>query len=634
MPTADGSGKLAGQVRTIFQNHCIQCHGSDKTARADLKILDHNQLVNPNRSLVVKGKPDESALLQLVECGSMPPGTARKVSEADLIVLREWVAAGAPDFPPRSSESDILAQIQLDVNKLAPADRANVRYLSLNHLLDDPDAAKDLDAYRAALVKALNLLSTKAKIVDLEPIDPDRTIFRIRINALGWDKRPFAPNPQNAVKEIDPGRINLYDLILLEYPHATPLDDSAQSKILVETYLNPLQMVRPVPYVRGDWFAAVATEAPLYNDLLMLPASLPGLEKKLGVEQSARNRAGLTTSEYIRLNRVLERGSNAKAVYWRTFDLELPKTLAGLLKEATAESPEHLGGEAIFSLPNGLPGFYVADASFSKPKEGRLDAIPAGRLVAKPASGGMPNGRSCMACHAAGLRPFKDEVAKNAGETVNKEMLAKWYPPLDEAVAEDNGRFATTLAKLPGQPAGRDPLALVVEHYARKPARGLLPIDGLGMPASTPLGSPVKIELETQTVDGKPATVFHLNEMVRIYLKNAGIEAIKYEFVATDRLGRKIPLGVKTLQAGGFITFDLPTGKKREEAGQEHMIVFASEEALPAGVICKPAEEGVTARYIHALSKIDEDNKTIRTLLDPTRVVKKTVTFETVGGKE
>ena len=84
----------------------------------------------------------------------MPSGTAPKLSADERTTLRTWIAAGAADFPPRSGELFILAQIQADVSQLKAAERANVRYLSLNHLLDDPDAEKDLDKYRAGLERA------------------------------------------------------------------------------------------------------------------------------------------------------------------------------------------------------------------------------------------------------------------------------------------------------------------------------------------------------------------------------------------------------------------------------------------------------------------------------------------------
>ena len=123
----------------------------------------------------------------------------------------------------------------------------------------------------------LNVLSANKKPVALEGIDPENTIFRIRLDDLGWDKRPFVADPKNTAKAIDPTQVNLFDLVLLEYPYATPPD-----KALIESYLKSANLLRPVPYVRGDWFAATATQPPLYGELLSLSgplnAIMPNLE--------------------------------------------------------------------------------------------------------------------------------------------------------------------------------------------------------------------------------------------------------------------------------------------------------------------------------------------------------------------
>jgi mono/diheme cytochrome c family protein len=266
LPAGQESNDLAEKAATILRKQCVQCHGSAKGATANLKILDHAQLISEDRRLVVQGKPEESELFQLVECGSMPPGTAPKVSDEDRKVLRTWIEQDAPPFPPHTGEPYILAQIQADINRLAAADRPKVRYVSLNHLLDG-DGAKDLDVYRAALGKALNLFATNVNVVQLPPIDPDKTIFRIRLEELGWDKRPFVADPKYKGKEIDPTLVNLYDLILLEYPYAVPPDNSPAGKALVKSFLKPANLLRPVPYVRGDWLVVAVTDAPLYGEL-------------------------------------------------------------------------------------------------------------------------------------------------------------------------------------------------------------------------------------------------------------------------------------------------------------------------------------------------------------------------------
>ncbi len=67
--------------------------------------------------------------------------------------------------------------------------------------------------------------------------------------------------------------------------------------------------------------------------------------------------------------------------------------------------------------------------------------------------------------------------------------------------------------------------------------------------------------------------------------------------------------------------------------GEEQLTVFAVEGNLPpafALVAQTETNAKLAKRFVHALYEIDEDGKTIRTLLDPARIAKKTVTFETV----
>src|SRR6266851_5870727 len=68
------------RASVILRQHCARCHSKGHAAKANLHVLDHDQLVAPGRKLVVAGNPNDSDLLHLVDCGSMPPGTARKLS--------------------------------------------------------------------------------------------------------------------------------------------------------------------------------------------------------------------------------------------------------------------------------------------------------------------------------------------------------------------------------------------------------------------------------------------------------------------------------------------------------------------------------------------------------------------------
>jgi mono/diheme cytochrome c family protein len=620
-PVAQDSDALAAQAAAILRRQCATCHGPGKGARANLNILDHAQLVNKDKDprIVVPRDPDNSELFQLVQCGSMPPGRAPKVSDEDREVLRKWIVHDAPAFPPRSGEAYVLAQIQADVTGLAANDRPKVRYVSLNHLLDDPDAAKDLDVYRAALAQALNLLSQQKELVLLQPIDAEGTIFRVRLDALGWDGPLYVPDPKATTKDLDPAHVNRFDLVLLEYPYAAPPPDSPAFKALVGSYLKAANLVRLVPYVRGDWLAAAATEAPLYDELLQLPRSVRALEKQLGVKEGTkdkpRGRAGLTESQYLRGNRILERGESDKAVYWRTFDLAGQADLDALVKVAADDPPAHVGEEVLFSLPNGLPAFFVADG------EGRrVPGIPERLLKDKEGKGGLPNGRSCLRCHRAGLQPFTDAVHKKLDQDRDKSIKELMYRPLGELSAADNRRLAA--------PPGVDPLAFVAQRFAANPA-GPPPIDSLTVTDTEPAGTPVKVEFAA--LDGvNPVTQSRPGQMITFRLKNNGAKKVHYELVLSD-----VVAGTSSVWASGELEAQVEkasTIKIGKDPGKERWVAFVSEEELPPAVPLHVKGEDEPRRVIHPTYRIEGD--AVRVLLDPTRVVKKTIVFETLADKK
>jgi mono/diheme cytochrome c family protein len=640
-PSAGESAKLATSARMILQKHCSSCHGSGASPKADLNVLDYSQLTNPERSLVVPNNTEKSELFQLVACGSMPPGTARKVSDADRMVLQDWIAAGAPNFPPSFGEPYILARIQEDATRLGPQALANVRYVSLNHLLSDPDTAKDIDAYRAALIKALNLLSWKERLVIPSAIDPDNTIFRIRLDELGWDNRPFLADPKAAAgSNADPTRVSLYDLLLLEYPYATPPDSSPASKALVESYLRPAGQVRPVPYIRGDWLVVSATEGPLYNELLSLPPTLQNLEKKLGVGLTPRTRAGVTTSKYIRANRILEQGSSNSTVYWRTYELSGPTGLLGLSKVCTDQDPAHGASMAVFSLPNGLPGFYVGDD-----KDRRLDAVPPKLLADDWKARGLRVGRACMSCHATGLEPFRDEVGQRAGSTSDRDKIAKMYPSLEKPFAEDKARFVSALAKLPQAIVG-DPLQFVVSRMAKVPVTGVPPLDGLTFPQHEQRDGGIKVELSALDGNNRPTEIFRLGDKIAFRLKNTGTGDVYYQLIATKTDGSKVQYWINEkneprlvnpgenpkllLKAGEEIT--TRQGTVNPPLGQEVLTVYAARTEIPRPVPLKLSGDKAPTRFFHPLYEID--GEVVRPVFDPASVVKKTIVFETVDGKD
>lgn len=92
------------QIRPILSENCFACHGPDEQTRKGKLRLDTKDGALANRDgnpAIVAGKPDESELLERItaadESVRMPPvKTGKKLSPAQVDLLRTWIAQGAP----------------------------------------------------------------------------------------------------------------------------------------------------------------------------------------------------------------------------------------------------------------------------------------------------------------------------------------------------------------------------------------------------------------------------------------------------------------------------------------------------------------------------------------------------------
>jgi mono/diheme cytochrome c family protein/tRNA A-37 threonylcarbamoyl transferase component Bud32 len=96
---------LAPRAQEILHKYCYECHGQDpENIERKLNVLDFSQLMDEKRRMVVPEAPDDSRLIQRIVDESMPPQEAEelpRVSAAELHILKDWIAGGAPPFPDR-----------------------------------------------------------------------------------------------------------------------------------------------------------------------------------------------------------------------------------------------------------------------------------------------------------------------------------------------------------------------------------------------------------------------------------------------------------------------------------------------------------------------------------------------------
>ncbi len=496
---------LAARVKEIFRGHCLECHGGAKT-NGGVKILDRALLIEKEKLL--PKKPDESAVYYLpaaTDDSVMPPQGRPKLPAEDIATIRQWILAGAPAFPADAEKPPELAKgesgneylwkkILAHVREARPADRRFLRFLSINHLVVAGATADELEVHREALVKTINHLSWESRLARPKAIDaPADTLFVLDLREVGWQLTPFAD--RDGKKLLD---VNLFDLALLEYPYAVLPADSETFDRVAEEYLVPAGQIRPIPFVRADWFVSAALQPPLYEDFLQLPFTLAELETKLDIDSAAnlRNftarRAGMAVSGVSRNNRVVERHASRHGAYWKSFDFKSSRGPENMFKD-----PIHFresGGEMIFTLPNGLQGYYVADG-----KGNRVEAAPTEIVVDKFADDKIVrNGLSCIRCHDAGMKTFTDTVRPALQRlpsvaSFDKTVALRLYgeqKEMDAFLKEDGQRFMAAMQKALGKEKNnektneqkREPLIPVTRRFLENPLTVAMAAGELGLP--------------------------------------------------------------------------------------------------------------------------------------------------------
>ena len=363
----------------------------------------------------------------------MPPG-GPELSTEEKAALRIWVLNGAPNWPESPNrqgfitESAILARIRSDLTAAPERSRIYLRYFSLAHLHNARAAESDLDEYRGAISKLINSLSQHPDVTPPRAIDEARTVFRIDLRDYNWT----AANWNHLVEA---------------YSYSVRSSDGASITRISGS---------PVPYLRGDWFVARASAPPLYYDLLNLPRTVLELERQLGID-AGRNlaeeknvvRAGIRTSGVSQNNRILERHVGRHGAYWKSFDFRNNLDDQNIFRNPLRFNAA--GSEIIFSLPNGLQGYFLADA-----RGNRLDSAPIAIVSDRnnPDDPVIVNGRSCMSCHFGGMRAISDNVRPvvnglNLGTADRDRVLALYaaQETIDQWTDKDSARFQAALDK-------------------------------------------------------------------------------------------------------------------------------------------------------------------------------------------
>lgn len=228
---------LALHARVIMRKHCAGCHDG---SRGEFSVADRKGFDRPARPFVIPNQPGQSYLMELIEDGSMPPGNQPRVPTNEVEILKAWIGSGASGYPRVFDDAYALESIRADLAKTPATDRPHQRYVSLAHLVTDETTT--LQPRREALGATLKDHSKTGAPVS---VDPAGTVFRLDLRPMGWSEQAFVKVVQKGTEDVtEPSDLNLYDMILLEYPHGRRNAEAAE-----------LRQVRPIAFLRGDWLS-------------------------------------------------------------------------------------------------------------------------------------------------------------------------------------------------------------------------------------------------------------------------------------------------------------------------------------------------------------------------------------------
>ena len=163
---------------------------------------------------------------------------------------------------------------------------------------------------------------------------------------------------------------------------------------------------------------------------------------------------------------MVERHTSRYGAYWKSYDFAGSVGTQNIFTHPLNFT--HDGGEAIFNLPNGLQGYYLANASGF-----RLDDAPI-NIVSNPAASDptVRNGLSCIGCHTEGMKTFEDQVRSviesNPNPPYNKAQALRLYvekSKMDALLGEDMNRYREALEATGGAIGGVEPISRFHEAF-------------------------------------------------------------------------------------------------------------------------------------------------------------------------
>ena len=420
-PFSSEEGRI---VREILEVNCGNCHIGQGASGDFGYLLNMDELIANEK--IVPGNKEDSQLYARMVGGTMPPAAVRvkqTPTYGQIDLVGKFIDELELPDPQGTCESlefmDVDTQIGLmaaDMASLDATDQPFTRYMTINYSANAGDCGRALDRQRFALFKGINSVSTGTRPVQPEAIDADETIYRIDIRDYEWD-RDIDLEDDGVVDFTDGWEAIIGDQVNSEFMIEYAGDQADDLKADAQTN---------IPFMPVNVFIQATEFGDLYYALIGGRANLFVFEREVlnidTVAEIADNdlmRAGFANSGVSKQERVLNRfdsGIAGNLNYWISFDFDGGNGGDGangfeqnVANESIYADPlgfNFAGGEAIFSLPNGLQAYYVAAADGT-----RLAEAPIGVVIDPAQNNGLvTNGASCHSCHNIGMITFTDNV--------------------------------------------------------------------------------------------------------------------------------------------------------------------------------------------------------------------------------
>lgn len=142
--SADAAPIFEKDILPIFMAKCAECHNSKKfEAELDLTSMTAVAKGGESGEILIKNKPDESILYEVVHEGLMPPEETKKpLSKAEITLIHRWITTGAKSL-------SIVAEKRFNQHDIIPI--MNLR-CTVCHGLRQQDGGLDLRT-KAAMLK-------------------------------------------------------------------------------------------------------------------------------------------------------------------------------------------------------------------------------------------------------------------------------------------------------------------------------------------------------------------------------------------------------------------------------------------------------------------------------------------------